>query len=444
MLDSLTLLRAMNGIHREDVVMAGKSYFERSKSRNTRKIIHITLLAAVLISLLTAGAYAAGFLGLKAIVIPEATIKVSETPAPAAKPQAEPAEADSNPTVSTPEPPEPARVTESKALVSITQPQAVPEELDNGVKAKIENARAAWAEWQTWRRTSPDIPHEPQVFLPPKGTTISNYEDNEDGTFTISFYGEDAFALIYDQESGVPDFSAAAPLEVRTATAEEMAEKESWREYVNLSYGDYDFNYDIHNDAEAAKLEEIAAKYGLYLRRGQTLLWSKETTEKMDAEWNAQFGTNLHTDTSDPRFLTDRELCDRIAAAGCSGDLFREIPWGFDKVYYYDEGTFCVSYDHELADGRRVSCYGYNSMYATLSSGREVVSQITDPENYRVRMHTAPDGTELTVMQKDNDAFLYVYLTDSFYEMHLQSANALSDADVDIIADNLNYSNIGK
>ena len=253
MLDSLTLLRAMNGIHREDVVMAGKSYFERSKSRNTRKIIHITLLAAVLISLLTAGAYAASFLGLKAIVIPEATIEVSEIPVPAAQSQAVPEDTAGEAPGAVPEPQEADEKTERKTLVSITQPQEVPEELDNGIKAKVENARAAWAEWQTWRRTSPTIPHEPQVFVPPKGTTISNYEDNEDGTFTISFYGEDAFALIYDQESGIPDFSAAAPLEVRTATAEEMAEKESWMEYVNLSYGDYDFNYDIHNEAEAAE-----------------------------------------------------------------------------------------------------------------------------------------------------------------------------------------------
>ena len=443
MLDSLTLLRAMNGIHGEDVVMAGKCYFESRKTRNTRRIVHITLLAAVLISLLTVGAYASGFLGLKAILIPEATIEVSAAPSPVVQPPAEPVEADSNPQVSTPEPQDTAEVTDSKAFVSITQPQAVPDDLDSDVKAKLENARAAWAEWQSWRETAAEIPHEPQAFIPPEGSTIVNCEDNGDGTCTISFYGEDAFAQIYDQASGKPDFSAATPLEVRSATAEEMAEKERWMEYVNLTYGDYDFNYDIHNELEAAKLEEIAAKYGLHLRRGQTLLWSKETTEKMDAEWNAQLGTNLHTDTSDPRFLTDRELCARISAVGCHGDLFREIPWGFDKVYYYDEGTFCVSYDQALSDGRRVTCYGYNSMYATLSSGREVVSQITDPDQFRTRTHVAPDGTELTIMEKGHDAFLYVYLANSFFEMHIQSEGVLSEADVDAVADNLNYGNIG-
>ena len=443
MLDSLTLLRAMNGIHGEDVVMAGKTYFESRKTRTTRRIVHLTLLAAVLISLLTVGAYASGFLGLKAIMIPEATIEVSNTPAPAVQPQAVPQETGSAAPVSAPEPQEAAEQAVGKALVSITQPQAVPEELDSSIKEKVVNARAAWDEWQNWRETAADIPHEPQAFMPPKGSAISNYEDNGDGTWTISFYGKDVLALINEQANGEPDLSAVTPLEVRTDTAEEMAEKERWMEYANLTYGDYDFNYDIHNEAEAAKLEEIAAKYGLRLRRGQTLLWSKVTTEKMDAEFNAQHGTSLHTDTGDPRFLTDRELCDRISAAGCSGELFREIPWGFDKVYYFDEGTFCVSYDHELSDGRRVNCYGYNSMYATLSSGREVVSRITDPEQFLVRTHTASDGTELTIMQKENEAFLYVYLPNSFFEMHIQSDGILSEADVDAVADNLNYSNIG-
>ena len=71
MLDSLTLLRAMNGIHEEDVVMAGNTDTRIRNTNNTKKIVRITLLAAVLVSLLTAGAYAMGLLGIKAIVIPE-------------------------------------------------------------------------------------------------------------------------------------------------------------------------------------------------------------------------------------------------------------------------------------------------------------------------------------------------------------------------------------
>jgi len=413
MLNSEKAMLAMNGIddlHLESArQMLGYSTKAKRKSGGSaKKIIRIFVLAAALTGLITAGAYAAGFLGSKAIVIPESQTESGE------------------------------------ALVSITQPQAVPEEMDSEIHAKVKNARNAWEEWRTWRETSPDLPHEPTVFMPPKGASISNYVENEDGSYTLYYYDKEALKLIYESENGEPDFSAAEPIEVRNATAEEMAMREEWLAYINLSYGDYDFNYDIHNETEAAKLEEIASKHGLRLRRRSTLLWSKETIAESEAEMNAKNGTDFHTDTSDPRFLSNRELCERVADAACHGPLFRETPRGFDKVYYYDEGTFCVSYDQQLADGRRVDCYGYNSMYATLSSGREVVSQISESERFQTRTHTAPDGTELTIMQKDNEAFLYVYLPDSFFEMHIQSDSALSDADVNAVADNLNYGNIGK
>ena len=408
MLNSLELLRAMNGIHEEDVIMAEKNCFTRKHSGNPRRTVRITLLAAVLICLFAAGAYSLGFLGPKAIVIQESATEDGE------------------------------------ALVSVTQPQAVPEEMSNEIREKVENARSAWDEWRTWRETSPDIPRMPEVFDAPKDTVICNEVANGDGSYTLSYYDQDGFALVRDGENGEPDFSAATPIEVRTVSPDDIAAREAWIQYVNLTYGSYDFNYDIHNELEAAKLEEIAAKYGLRLRGGSTLLWSRETVEETDAEMNARYGTNLHTDTSDPRYLSNRELCERISDVACHGALFREVPRGFDKVYYFDEGTFCISCDQELADGRRVSCYGYNSVYATLSSGREVVSRITDPELFRTRTHTAPDGTELTILQKDNEAFLYVYLPESFFEMQLHCETALSDADVDAVADRLNYGSIGK
>lgn len=55
-----------------------------------------------------------------------------------------------------------------------------------------------------------------------------------------------------------------------------------------------------------------------------------------------------------------------------------------------------------------------------------------------------PEERAREKIDKGNEAFLYVYLPESFFEMHIQSDTALSDADVDSIADNLNYSNIGK
>ena len=58
MLDELTLLRAMNGIHEEDVVMAGKLYFNENKTRKTAKRLLTLALAATLLLALGAAAYA--------------------------------------------------------------------------------------------------------------------------------------------------------------------------------------------------------------------------------------------------------------------------------------------------------------------------------------------------------------------------------------------------
>jgi len=57
-LDELTLLRAMNGIHEEDVVMAGKLYFNESTTRKTTKRLFTLALAAALLLALGAAAYA--------------------------------------------------------------------------------------------------------------------------------------------------------------------------------------------------------------------------------------------------------------------------------------------------------------------------------------------------------------------------------------------------
>ena len=220
---------------------------QNMKTRNMHKIIRIGLLAAVIASFLAVGAYAAGFLGSRAILI--------EEPA----------------------------VTDGSALVSISQPQAAPEELDE-VAQKIDNAKAAWAEWRSWRETSPDLPHEPAVFLPPANNVSSAYVDNPDGGCTIYYHDNESFQKMMEAtpEGTEPDYAAYA-IETRIATPEEVAQDNAFHEYVQSEYGNYDFNYDIHTEAEARKLEEIAAKYGLNLRHGSTLLWCKESVEEMDA-----------------------------------------------------------------------------------------------------------------------------------------------------------------
>ena len=132
------------------------------------------------------------------------------------------------------------------------------------------------------------------------------------------------------------------------------------------------------------------------------------------------------------------------AEFGNSGSVFYEPPAGFDKVYYYDEGSFGLKFYLEAPSGAgQLSCYGYNSVYSTLSSGG-VMSWEADLSSFTERRHTAPDGTELTILSNGSDAYIYVYLEDSFFAMHVYGAEDMSDADVDYAADAINYSNIGR
>ena len=57
-MDALTLLRAMNGIYEEDVVMAGKIYFNESTVHKTTKRLFTLALAAALLLALGAAAHA--------------------------------------------------------------------------------------------------------------------------------------------------------------------------------------------------------------------------------------------------------------------------------------------------------------------------------------------------------------------------------------------------
>ncbi len=60
MLDSLTLLRAMNGIHKEDVVTAGNIYMNgKSTHRSGRRLLTLALAAALVLALGVA-AYSTG------------------------------------------------------------------------------------------------------------------------------------------------------------------------------------------------------------------------------------------------------------------------------------------------------------------------------------------------------------------------------------------------
>lgn len=358
----------------------------KAQGKPGKKLYRTLLIAAIIASFMVTAAFAAGLLDFRALLL-EDTLEIDG---------------------------------QELSKISLTQPQAVPEETNaadsqenalkdrDGLEEKLAASKAAWAEWEEYRNNGIVLP-EAFSFVTEKSCGLEITE-NDDGSVTVE--------IIDDGES-----------EFMTVRAEEYEQFEDWaKRQLGGSYGDYDFKYQVGSKDDADKLEEIAAKYGLKLRKGQQLMWSSETTGM-----------------SGDGFLSNRQLAEKTSEMGCAGNIFYETPVGFDKVYWFDEGTFCVSYYVDLpSSGERVTCYGYNSMYSTLSSGKEVINWEEDLDSFAQRSHTAPDGTELTILSNGSNAYIYVYLENSFFAMHIRSEKGITEEDVNYIADTLNYSLIGQ
>jgi len=302
--------------------------------------------------------------------------------------------------------------------ISLTQPQSWDETaLDATVVEKLENNKKAWAEWADYKANNLDVPVEPRAYAEsPEGTNGFECVENEDGSYTVQYWKYD--------ESSVP-----VPIKELIITAEEYEYMNEYQEIMTKGYGEYDFKYGINSAAEAMKLEEIAAKYGLKLRGNQNAAFSSETTGQ-----------------SGPQFFTNAQLAAKTAQIGCRENLFTETPVGFDKMYWFDEGTFCVSYYVNLpSNGKQVTCYGYNSRYGTLSSGAEVYNWEVDASGFDSRNYVTTDGTEVTVLSNRTSAYIYVYLEDSFFVEHIYGLEEcdITDDDLNYIADYLKYSVIG-
>lgn len=302
--------------------------------------------------------------------------------------------------------------------ISLTQPQDWDENaLDTAIVEKLENNKAAWAEWTEYKASNSAEIKEPRVYTEmPEGTNRVNCVENEDGSYTVHY-------LQFD-ENFVP-----VPIKELTITAEEYEEMVAYDEITTKGYGEYDFKYGINSAAEALKLEEIAGKYGLKLRSNQNAAFSSETTGQ-----------------SGSQFFTNAQLAAKTAEIGCRENLFTETPVGFDKVYWFDEGTFCVSYYVNLpSSGKQVTCYGYNSRYATLSSGAEVYNWEVDASGFDSRNCVTADGTEVTILSNGTAAYIYVYLEESFFVEHIYGLETceITDDDLNYIADYLKYSVIG-
>lgn len=241
----------------------------------------------------------------------------------------------------------------------------------------------------------------------------ADYVENEDGGYTVTYYTWDENS---DGESNI--------IETRTITAEERRMENKYWDAVNKGYPGYDHNYYALNQEMANKLEEIAASYGLKLRHERTAMYEN-------------FGDFTE-------FNTFEEVNAKVNEIGAGGkNFFRQAPTGFEKFYYFDEGTFAVSfYTTEDKSNIGTSCYLYNSPYGTLSSGYEITSLIRDISAMSTYIHSAPDGTEVTVLHNGADMFAYVYLENSFVTMQFHQTEGLSTDEINSIIDMVNFSAI--
>ena len=334
---------------------------ERSAHMKSKRILTFAL-AAVLLLGLGAVAYAAGWIGPRAIVLEGRSAYTAQR------------QEDGS-----------VSVTDNPAggWVTLSEPQETPEDLDPAIREKLEAKEAAWAEWETYLAQNDWSGRVPAAFVFPEGADASAVEENDDGSFTVVFY-----------ENG-------SVIERRSTTREEVDAYSAVMDAIMLYEGKYDFNYHCSSQEDEAKLEEIAARYGLKLRHKQ---------EVMLQNFDEQTG-----------FYSFEEITSKINEICAGGKrFFRTEPTGYDKFYYFDEGTFAVSFftgaDQSYTG---TSCYLYNSPYGTLSSGYEIFDVVEDIGAFTVRSHSTPDGAELTVLQNGVDAFAYIYLDDFFRQIYI-------------------------
>ena len=107
--------------------------------------------------------------------------------------------------------------------ISLTQPQAVPPGLDSSIAEKVENSKAAWAEFSAWREEHDPMKDLPEVFQNVLGMGIT---DLEDGGAELQCNTEDG-------------------LETRYATPEEYAQFRALMDELNSYDGEYAQGYGV-------------------------------------------------------------------------------------------------------------------------------------------------------------------------------------------------------
>ncbi len=288
---------------------------------------------------------------------------------------------------------------EEERRVSVTQALVVPDDLDAETYARASNTVAAYNEFLVWENGLEPAPEEPTEILNKRA--------------------EQGWDALTDEE------------------------KQIFRDYSQASQ-----DYSRRISEETARVRrQIMEKYGLKERRVPetgNLLWSWETVEASDL---ASFGEVRRDYRAMEGMLSNRELMDWISENYCRGDYFATAPVGFDKVYWLPDGDFCVSYYLDLQQEGYLNwtgCYAYCSSYEVFHDGWEVGTWLNDGVNTTERSYTAADGTELTIIRAGKQAVIYAFLPDYFFTETVWSTVELDDAMLDIIAESINYQNIGK
>ena len=404
--DSRTVDTAIELMHGDTAENATKEVVKLNRHRpNTLRRIAVIAAIVALLAALGAAAYATELFGLRAIEMD-----------PEENPVYDYVKQDDGSVQQT--------VNTSARRVSLTQPQEVPDCMPEEVKRAVENSRLAWAEWEDYCKAQPDTTPDFMLNLPDDLAAIDT-DYGDDGICTIT---------LYKQENG-----ELTAIETRTAPSEAVREWEDKLLLAAQDFGKYDYFYYVKDAAMEAKLEEIAAKYGLALRGQSTQLFSGDTIKASAEEHGLEY-------TPSDMYRTNEELSQFISDEFCTGSFFYEPPTGYDKVYYFDEGTFAVSFyfdGTDAADGSKC-VYLYSSPYTTLSSGLEMFNVIYAPEEYDAREHTAPDGTVVTVLTNGKEVFAYAFLEKSYVTMQLWLENDMSDEAIDDALDQINYSVINK
>ena len=413
------------------------------KRTKTVKIWRTLLIAAVIALMLGATAYAAGILGPRALIVDEPR----QTPGKLVLSEnGETAEVVENP---------------EGAVFSLTQPQDLPDDIDDEIREKVENNRAAWSAWE--EESAALRVEYPEAMKAPEDTWLTDQEELPDGGAILRFYALAVSGEELQEKGPYPEddweaYVAAmlsdgnlSLLEERTVTAQDIAQE---RAYFDRQQGvpGYDYFYGLGSQEEAALLEDIAARYGLVLRHERTsLIGSMREYYELHGkpDWMSEELWQQQLQEEDMG-RPSTEIAAELEAACCRGPLFDADVPRIDHLYWYEEGTFAVNYDELLSDGRIADCYAYNSMYGTLSSGLELFDEIEDPSAYEAREYTTADGTVVTLLESSHrnvwdwadNSYIFVYLDDSFFVVKVHQEDGVSPRDLEAIADHICYQNI--